>query len=1833
MKKNYILLIYLIHLINFSCFQEAVPAADLDPAYKFSGVKAPESPYKNTWSAFQTDLFSGSFSYQYKVPVPPGIKGLAPEITLSYNSHSAKGRAGWTGSGWDIPMSYVQRDIKHTRADTSDDTFDLYLNGAKHDLIYVAEEDRYHTKIESFLHISKDADNFWVVIDKNGTQYRFGYETDALQNINTSDSSASGIFEWRWRLDRVMDANGNCIYYTYETVPENGEAYLKTIEYNTDKKRRIEFITEERPDQYWVVEQGSEIFQTKRLKEIRIIVDEIQAGKFILAYALNEAGTKSLLSSITQYGSDDSSSLPPVLFTYQPLEKTFIDHLNWTVPGTNKYILKNEEDGDQYYGTFDITGDGRPDYVKYEDGDNTWAICENTGEAFASERTISNTTGMRYIRDVREEEGKATNTRSAFMDFNRDGYVDLIRAGGEDDRILKIAPNNGTTFDSVCQITMPIKAWVRNTVRVEVNDDGNPENAPNVEQIFLDMNGDGLPDIVTRTKLNSDDFNAWAIYWNKGDGFSSEAYIWPVSHSNAWLEDFERDDLDVEVATYDMNGDGLPDILRSMGKDEWRVYMNTGSHFIHKGTNWIPPGLNDDDLVDIYDHDNPDKANDTVREICDMNGDGLPDVVKARDDNDGKWDVYLNTGNGFSGKTEWDVHIKSDYTNDATMDADRRGMVRRSMVDMNGDGTPDVAYLDDPDKTNWNVYLNQSGSCDLLVAVHDTLGGEITVDYTSSMTFSNTNLPFNFWTVSKITTNNGMTGAHQNISTQQFSYAKGLYDFPDREFRGFGEVSETRSDGSQVLHLYHQDAALKGKEYDTLFNSRTSLPFARTERSWSQTGNDGYFTALLKQEMQYTYDGTLDDPKIVRSDYSAYDDYGNPTKEIQYGDIASSGDELFIDREFAHDLSRWIVGNPLYEKVMDSESGTVLKESWFSYDVNGNLAQEEHFLDTGTNPVWIYLYDDYGNQIQKTDPEGRQTRIEYDTVYHTYPEKIYNAKNQAFLKTYNPVNGELEDETDPNGAVTQYQFDVFSRKIKEIKPLDTETYPSKEISYLIDGNAPVQVIQKQRELSGQDGTFDTYQVIDGFGNLIQTRNEYESPALMVIQDIFYDSMGRINKKSNPYTGATGTDYVAPDTQIPGIQYEYDALGRSIKIVNPDATTVTRAFDHWNVTETDENGHAASYLFNCRQDLLQVTENNNGEQYLTRYKYRPTGQLVEIVDHLGNTATMEYDSMGRKTRMTDPDMGSWQYEYDRIGNLIKQTDARGVVTAIDYDALNRKSKIDYPSDTDIEYVYDQSVIGTLSQITEPYGKTVYGYDLRKRKILEQKTIDAMTWSTSWQYDAMDRVIEQVFPDGETITLAYNNQGLVQSIPGILAEATYNAAGQQVKKIYANQIETTYTYDNANLRLTRMISPDIQNFEYQYDNAGNILTLTDNQTGLTEIFTYDELDRLITASDEEYQSSYTYNPIGNLIQEVKTGEQIDYKYGENQAGPHAVTSISAPGVGVLSFILDNGNSITNTNRVSLNYITFGNPTEIMISEDPDFQDSTWQTYADNIEILLSAGFGNKTVYLKVRTSDQESSAKSDSIDLQLNPADTDLDEDNDGLSNAEEYENGTDAALADTDADGINDFLEVKIFHTNPNNQDTDSDGLIDSRDPLPLTSNHYGISETYSIKRGGFNEGGNFRASGTQITIDQLGTAFSTKKLVIDGSSDCTDPNDLDTDDDGIPDRDEDENNNGILDFGETDPCNIDTDGDGIQDGTELGYTLETISAYTAIPSPIDHVLYVTIIVQTNHSGGRCEHHHERTFLFKPLPRLHHATPSIGYCYSNSDHAGQSNYAWHVALDR
>ncbi|MDP2753936.1 MAG: SpvB/TcaC N-terminal domain-containing protein [Nitrospirota bacterium] len=347
-------------------------------------------PFKNTTGAFQTDLFSGSFGYQYKIDVPPGTNGLTPDLSISYNSHSAKGKAGWVGAGWEIPLSYIQRNIQYTRKTTSDDTFDLYLGGAKHDLVKTGAG-IYHTKVEAYLKIEhkddptppNDGGTYWVVTTKDGTEYRFGYSTVSENMVNTSDPSMTP-YVWRWSLDRIKDSNGNCIYFTY--VEDQGSVYLDTITYNNVGKRVIQFVRESKPDAFLIIDQGSEVYDAYRLSEIQVKVNGSLARKYKLSYALNETQNKSLLTFITQYGADGTSSLPPVKFQYTSLNNGFSEGAEWSTPGTKDIRTvdkdKNDTDGD----TFDVNGDGLPDIVRFDETQavhNNWDVWLNTGAGFS----------------------------------------------------------------------------------------------------------------------------------------------------------------------------------------------------------------------------------------------------------------------------------------------------------------------------------------------------------------------------------------------------------------------------------------------------------------------------------------------------------------------------------------------------------------------------------------------------------------------------------------------------------------------------------------------------------------------------------------------------------------------------------------------------------------------------------------------------------------------------------------------------------------------------------------------------------------------------------------------------------------------------------------------------------------------------------------------------------------------------------------------------------------------------------------------------------------------------------------------------------------------------------------------------------------------------------------------------------------------------------------------------------------------------------------------------------------------------------------------------------
>ncbi len=149
----------------------------------------------------------------------------------------------------------------------------------------------------------------------------------------------------------------------------------------------------------------------------------------------------------------------------------------------------------------------------------------------------------------------------------------------------------------------------------------------------------------------------------------------------------------------------------------------------------------------------------------------------------------------------------------------------------------------------------------------------------------------------------------------------------------------------------------------------------------------------------------------------------------------------------------------------------------------------------------------------------------------------------------------------------------------------------------------------------------------------------------------------------------------------------------------------------------------------------------------------------------------------------------------------------------------------------------------------------------------------------------------------------------------------------------------------------------------------------------------------------------------------------------------------------------------------------------------------------------------------------------------------DSDGDGLTDAEEIFLGSDPNDADSDDDGVIDGQEPNLA------DDTDGDGLINVLDP---DSDNDGLFDGTEMGLG----------CGNPATNVNAGHCIADG----DGGATQTSPLDPDTDGGGVIDGSEDVNHNGVVDPGEINPnvghgaddaSVIDTDGDGLSDALEL----------------------------------------------------------------------------------
>lgn len=156
---------------------------------------------------------------------------------------------------------------------------------------------------------------------------------------------------------------------------------------------------------------------------------------------------------------------------------------------------------------------------------------------------------------------------------------------------------------------------------------------------------------------------------------------------------------------------------------------------------------------------------------------------------------------------------------------------------------------------------------------------------------------------------------------------------------------------------------------------------------------------------------------------------------------------------------------------------------------------------------------------------------------------------------------------------------------------------------------------------------------------------------------------------------------------------------------------------------------------------------------------------------------------------------------------------------------------------------------------------------------QSRLEQGTWTTVWQYDALNQPLQQTDARGNRHHTRYDVAGRLRSralqpvgeaIAPVLISLRYSAAGQKQQEVAGNSVITEYRYQPGTQRLSDIITtrPDrgvLQHLRYTYDPVGNITLLTDDavatryfrggRTDGRRTFMYDSLYQLIQASGRE------------------------------------------------------------------------------------------------------------------------------------------------------------------------------------------------------------------------------------------------------------------------------------------------------------------------------------------------------------------------------------------------
>ncbi|WP_207769793.1 hypothetical protein [Solimicrobium silvestre] len=582
----------------------------------------------------------------------------------------------------------------------------------------------------------------------------------------------------------------------------------------------------------------------------------------------------------------------------------------------------------------------------------------------------------------------------------------------------------------------------------------------------------------------------------------------------------------------------------------------------------------------------------------------------------------------------------------------------------------------------------------------------------------------------------------------------------------------------------------------------------------------------------------------------------------------------------------------------------------YSYNADGEVT----FKVDGAGHVTHYAYNGDGQVIQTIHYAAIYTAATGLAAYGTP-----GSADQVIATVYNVV-GQVADQIDPEGVVTQYVYDSLGRVVETVQhaipvaatagTLDTYaqlqaqyavTTPADHISYAFydaqgnkayDVDADGNVTAYQHNAFGQlTGSISYTTPVTGTPTLVSLQSQYSAAGVADRSSTaVYDNDGNVLYSISSLGDVIAQTYNGLGEVVTNIAYA-NAISLPTGAITPATITAllqpssadqTTSYvydaDGHRIQTTDALGNKEYATYNAEGQVASTTDADGN---VTTQQYNVAGQLISVTDAASDATHITYNALGLKASVTDADGNTTTYGYDRAGELTSTTDGLGNTTIYGYNSFGNQITVTNALGNTTTTTYDLD--GRATAIKDAMGNTrTQSYNIFGDVTTQA---DALGNTTQNYYDADDQLTLSIAPNGAATSYQYNAFGNVIAETHYATLVTNIQAGVMPNVVTSNTDQTSYNVYNANGQVAFRIAPSGLVTQNIYDTNGNLVTQIQYATSVnvSSTPTYAAMQQLVAGIANpalNRRTDYVYNADNEVEYKVDPNGGVTYlKYDAN------------------------------------------------------------------------------------------------------------------------------------------------------------------------------------------------------------------------------------------------------------------------------------------------------------------------------------------------------------------